>query len=103
MQQRILFLLFFLPFLAAFAAKAQEVQRREIDLDLFVQELFAQQQDKDLPYEDIYENLLQFYQYPINLNRTNREELGSLFILSEVQITALFEHMRRTGGLLSIY
>src|SRR6187551_3579300 len=103
MKQRVLFTLFILPFLTANFAQAQEFPRREINLDLFVQELFSQQQDKDLPYEDIYENLLQFYQSPINLNRTNREELSSLFILSEVQITALFNHINRTGGLLSIY
>ncbi|MFC5271496.1 ComEA family DNA-binding protein [Adhaeribacter terreus] len=103
MPKPILFTLFFLPFFLAFAAQAQEFPRREVNLDLFVQELFSQQQDKDLPYEDIYENLLQFYQNPINLNRANREELSSLFILSEVQITALFEHINRTGGLLSIY
>src|SRR6478752_4729532 len=103
MPKRLLFALFSLPFFLAFPAYAQEFPKREINLDLFVNELFSQQQDKDLPYEDIYENLLQFYQNPINLNRTNREELSSLFILSEVQITALFNHLNRTGGLLSIY
>ena len=103
MPKKLLFVLLFLPFLLVFPALAQEFPRREVNLDLFVQELFSQQQDKDLPYEDIYENLLQFYQNPINLNRTNREELSSLFILSEVQITAIFNHLNRTGGLLSIY
>lgn len=103
MQQRLLFCLFTLAFFLPKFGMAQDFPRREINLDLFVQELFSQQQDKDLPYEDIYENLLQFYQSPINLNRTNREELSSLFILSEVQITALFNHLNRTGGLLSIY
>src|SRR5688572_21637628 len=103
MMRKLLFTLFSIPFFISFSANAQEFQRREINLDLFVQELFSQQQDKDLPYEDIYENLLQFYQSPINLNCTNREELSSLFILSEVQITALFNHLNQTGGLLSIY
>ncbi len=103
MKKRLLFALFCLPFCFPFKCLAQEFPRREINLEFFVQELFAQQQDKDLPYEDIYENLLQFYQSPINLNHTNREELSSLFILSEVQITALFNHINRYGGLLSIY
>src|SRR5688572_3367852 len=103
MKQALLFALFSLAFFLSIQAQAQEFPRRGVNLDLFVQELFSQQQDKDLPYEDIYENLLQFYQNPINLNHTNREELSSLFILSEVQITALFNHINRTGGLLSIY
>jgi hypothetical protein len=103
MKKLLLFALFSLPFFIASEADAQDYPRREVNLDLLVQELFAQQQDKDLPYEDIYENLLQFYQNPINLNRANREELASLYVLSEVQITALFDHIARTGGLLSIY
>ena len=73
MKQALLFALFSLAFFLSIQAQAQEFPRREVNLDLFVQELFSQQQDKDLPYEDIYENLLQFYQNPIKLNHTNRE------------------------------
>jgi len=73
MKQTLLFVLFSLAFFLSIQAQAQEFPRREVNLDLFVQELFSQQQDKDLPYEDIYENLLQFYQNPIKLNHTNRE------------------------------
>lgn len=103
MKKRLLFSLFGLLFFSGAAVQAQDYPRKDVNLDLLVQELFSQQEDEDVPYEDIYETLLQFHQNPINLNRTNREELASLFILSETQITALFEHINRTGGLLSIY
>ena len=56
-------------------AFAQEYTRRPPDLDRFTQELFAEIQSDDVPYEDLYETLLQYYQTPINLNTATREEL----------------------------
>ena len=83
--------------------QAQNYPRQQIDFDLFVQELFAQQEDEDLPYEDFYETLLQYYQHPVNLNNTNPEELASLFILSRPQIASFFQYLAENGKLLSIY
>ncbi|MFD2514570.1 hypothetical protein ACFSRY_11895 [Pontibacter locisalis] len=84
-------------------AEAQDYPRQQIDFDLFVQELFALQEEDDVPYEDFYETLLQYYQRPLDLNNTNPEELASLFILSRPQIASLFKHIRENGKLLSIY
>ncbi|MDX5422600.1 MAG: helix-hairpin-helix domain-containing protein [Hymenobacteraceae bacterium] len=89
--------IFFLPL------QAQDYPRQQIDFDLFVQELFAQQEDENLPYEDFYETLLQYYQRPIDLNNTTPEELASLFVLSRPQIASLFKHIEENGKLLSIY
>ncbi|TGD83043.1 helix-hairpin-helix domain-containing protein [Hymenobacter wooponensis] len=85
-------------------AQAQEYPRPAIpDLDRLTQELFAEVQSDQVPYEDLYETLLQYYQTPLNLNTATREELRGLLLLSEVQITNLLEHRQRTGGLLSLY
>ncbi|WP_242927805.1 helix-hairpin-helix domain-containing protein [Pontibacter vulgaris] len=84
-------------------AAAQDYPRQQIDFDLFVQELFAQQEDDNIPYEDFYETLFQYYQQPINLNNTTPEELASLFILSRPQIASFFNHIQQNGKLLSIY
>ncbi|GAB3198045.1 hypothetical protein ABID22_000666 [Pontibacter aydingkolensis] len=86
-----------------FPAQAQDYPRQSIDFDLFVQELFAQQEEDDIPYEDFYETLFQYYQRPINLNNTTPEELASLFILSRPQIASFFKHITENGKLLSIY
>ncbi|WP_299819551.1 hypothetical protein [uncultured Pontibacter sp.] len=85
------------------AAQAQDYPRQQIDFDLFVQELFAQQEEDDIPYEDFYETLFQYYQRPINLNNTTPEELASLFILSRPQIASFFKYTSDNGKLLSIY
>ena len=84
------------------AAQGQEYQRPSINLELFVQELLSQQEE-NVDYEDIYENLLLFYQNPINLNHTNTDELTTLFILTPSQISALQQHIQNNGELISIY
>ncbi|MCC5936256.1 MAG: helix-hairpin-helix domain-containing protein [Lunatimonas sp.] len=80
----------------------QQVFRPEIDMEAFVEELFAMQED-DMDYEDLYENLLQLYLNPISLNRTYAEELSSLFILSPLQIARFLEYREQVGPLVSLY
>jgi hypothetical protein len=84
-------------------AKAQEYTRRPPDLDRLTQELFAEIQSDEVPYEDLYETLLQYYQTPINLNSATREELRALLLLNENQITTLLNHREANGDLLSVY
>ncbi len=82
---------------------AQDYPRQNIDLDLLVQELFAEQDDENISYEDLYETLFQYYQRPINLSRTTPEELASLYLLSRAQIASYFDYVQENGELLSIY
>ncbi|GAB3831978.1 helix-hairpin-helix domain-containing protein [Hymenobacter jeollabukensis] len=84
-------------------AQVQDYPRPRPDLDKLVQELFAEPQSDQENYEDLYENLLQYLQTPLNLNTANREELSSLLLLSEPQITALLEHRQLYGQLLALY
>ena len=84
-------------------ARAQEYTRRPPDLDRLTQELFAEIQSDQVPYEDLYETLLQYYQTPVDLNAATREELRALLLLTENQITALLRHRAATGDLLSVY
>ena len=85
------------------SAQAQDFVRRAPDLDRLTQELFAEIQSDEVPYEDLYETLLQYYQTPINLNTATREELRSLLLLNENQITTLLNHRQANGDLLSVY
>jgi hypothetical protein len=89
--------------LLAHSAQAQDYVRRAPDLDRLTQELFAEIQSDQVPYEDLYETLLQYYQTPINLNAATREELRALLLLNENQITTLLNHRQANGDLLSVY
>lgn len=100
LRNKILILIFLL---SGISATAQNPQRKEIDLDEYVLELFSQQDDSDIDYSDFYERLFQYYGNPIDLNNTDREELSSLFILSEQQINNLFLYIAENGNLLSLY
>ncbi|WP_207432415.1 ComEA family DNA-binding protein [Sabulibacter ruber] len=83
---------------------AQDLPRPAVDVELLVQELFAQQDDENpVAYEDLYETLLQYYRQPLDLNRASREELRGLWLLSEGQISALLQHIQDNGRLLSLY
>ncbi|MDX5422719.1 MAG: helix-hairpin-helix domain-containing protein, partial [Hymenobacteraceae bacterium] len=99
---RCILLCWFIIFLTK-PLQAQDYPRQTFDFDLFVQELFAQQGDDNVPYEDFYETLFQYFQRPIDLNRATPEELASLYILSRPQIASFFRHIRENGPLLSIY
>lgn len=81
---------------------AQRPKRKEVDLENFIQDLFKVQ-DQDLPYEDLYETLFQYYRSPLNLNKATKEEIRSLYILSELQINSFYNHKKKFGPLLSIY
>lgn len=95
-----LFLVFFVGMICL--SLAQSPPRQDIDLDLFIQDLFGDQ-DEDLRYDVIYENILQFYTKPLNLNKATREELENLFILSPQQITNLLKYRDENGAFLSEY
>jgi len=89
--------------LVAFSTQAQEYVRPAADLDRLTQELFAEIQSDQVPYEDLYETLLQYYQTPVNLNTASREELRGLLLFSETQITSLLDHRQQHGPLLTLY
>ncbi|WP_229725220.1 ComEA family DNA-binding protein [Hymenobacter baengnokdamensis] len=82
---------------------AQDFPRLSPDFDRLAQELFAEIQSDQIPYEDLYGTLLLYYQSPLNLNTASPEELRALPLLSEKQVAALLKHRQLTGPLLSVY
>lgn len=94
--------IFFIFLLFYFSVQSQDYPREKIDLDLHVDNLF-QLQDEGVNYEQLYENLVNYYQNPINLNKTNYEELSTLLVLSDRQIKNLLNHIDKNGKLLTIY
>ncbi|MEZ4740655.1 MAG: helix-hairpin-helix domain-containing protein [Flavobacteriales bacterium] len=59
--------------------------------------------DSSVDLTNLFEVLTDHYQNPIDLNHTDLEELNSLLLLDDVQISALIQHYRRYGKFLSIY
>lgn len=67
-------------------------------------EFIAEQSDaEEIDLTNIFEQLNYFYDHPINLNHTDADELRSLGLLTEVQITDVLLHVQRFGKLISIY
>ncbi|UII29962.1 helix-hairpin-helix domain-containing protein [Fulvivirga ulvae] len=62
--------------------------------------LGAQDEEAD---GELYETLLLYYSHPLNLNQASVEELRSLFILTEEQVSNFVNYKVRYGRLLTIY
>ena len=88
--------------LSTTASFSQNYYQAEIDIQAFVEELFSIQEE-EINYEELYESLLQVYLNPLNLNKTNAEELHALYILSPIQINSLLDYRENYGQFLSIY
>ncbi|MFZ1694481.1 MAG: hypothetical protein WAT74_14895 [Flavobacteriales bacterium] len=59
--------------------------------------------DNDVDLTNLFELLADRYNDPIDLNHTNAQELNSLLLLNDVQVSSLLQHIRRNGKLLSLY
>lgn len=59
--------------------------------------------NEDADYTNLLEGLIYYKEHPINLNRTNKEELQQLFFLNDIQINNLLKHIEKTGNLITIY
>ena len=74
----------------------------EIDIEALVEELFSMQEE-DINHEEIYENLLQHLLNPIDLNRSTREELQSIYVFTPHHINNFLNYKEKFGPLLSLY
>ncbi|MBL8002722.1 MAG: helix-hairpin-helix domain-containing protein [Flavobacteriales bacterium] len=59
--------------------------------------------DSDVDLTNLFEVLIDRYNDPIDLNSTSADELASLQLLSDVQITAIVDHVRTYGRFTDIY
>lgn len=87
--------------LGTFHTYAQDYPRKEINIRNFIQDIVGNP-DGGVD-EDLFESLYQNYLNPIDLNKATREQLASVYILSEKQLNAFFSYRQKTGNLLSIY
>jgi hypothetical protein len=58
---------------------------------------------QELDYTNLFEDLAYYFEHPLNLNSANVEELRELYLLTDIQIANLQQHIARYGDLRSIY
>lgn len=75
---------------------------QEIDLQQLTDEVLSTQDD-DLNYEQLYENTIQLFSSPVELNTATDDDLKSLHLLDNTQINHLIEWRARHGPLLDIH
>lgn len=83
--------------LAANSCFAQQDNPEGIILDLF-----NQQQDES-NYVTYFENLMQYYNAPLDLNKATAEDLENLRLLDPLQIRNLLAYREKTGYFISLY
>jgi Helix-hairpin-helix motif len=96
-----LFFAFILFYLLNIKATAQEYPRRETDLNQLQSLLPIQKYDQNLA--ELSNNLLQFYQRPIDLNACTKDELAATYILSEYQLNGFFAYRTLVQRFESVY
>ncbi len=79
-----------------------QFSNKDLELERIIEAIFPLQ-DEDLNYDELYENLYQYYIQPIDLNNTEPEILQSTFLLSPFQVNSLYEYLEQNGPLISIY
>lgn len=94
-------LLFLCIFMCNFYTYAQEYPRKEINIRNFIQDIVGNP-DGGVD-EELFESLYQNYLNPIDLNNATREQLSSIYVLSEKQLNAFFTYRQKAGNLLSVY
>jgi hypothetical protein len=89
--------LLFLPDIAA-----QVPDNDAPDHERLVDDLIGYQ-DLDVDYEDLYENLVQTLSSPYDLNKVTAEELRSIHILNDDQISGFINYRHEQGSILDIH
>jgi hypothetical protein len=73
-----------------------EIQQR-------LENLAEETQTEDADYSTLLDGLTYYKEHPINLNKTNKEELQALQLLTDIQINNLLTHIEKDGKLITIY
>jgi hypothetical protein len=81
---------------------AQEFPKEQNDVGELADELSGLP-DADLNYEELYENLMQLFAVPLNLNSATVEDIRFMNVLTEAQINNLIEYRTDNGPFLSVY
>ncbi len=83
---------------------AQSEEQKSALIEQRIEQIAASlAEGEELDYTTLLEDLSFYYEHPLNLNNATVEELRELYLLSDVQILHLQQHIQRYGPLLSMY
>lgn len=99
------FELFIILFCISNTIFSQDTINKTFDSD--IQQQLENSAENTLNEENDYSNLLEgliyFKEHPINLNSTTKEELQQLYLLNDLQINSLLDHIEKNGKLITLY
>lgn len=104
-MRRFLLLAFLLCIAGVLRLRAQEISPELRDMIEQRIATVAEQlgDDSDVDLAELADQLMDRLDDPIDLNRTNATELGSLHLLSDIEINAILQHIKKYGKFISIY
>lgn len=88
--------------LNSFNLFSQNHPKQNIDFQEFITKIIGLPTDGSIT-DDQLEALGQLYLNPIDLNTSTKSELAALFILSDQEINAIFDHKIKNGAFVSTY
>lgn len=97
LQVRVLILIFSLSSFRSFA----QIEKEDEQVEKRIENL-ATSTDENTDFSEIAEALTYYKSHPIDLNNSNREELLESGLMNEIQVTALLDHISRTGKLIAL-
>ena len=79
---------------------------QEVAINRVIEKIYSQlmeTSESEIDYSDLYDDLIAFYEHPINLNKTTPEQLSQLRFLSDIQIENFFYYLYKAGSMRTIY
>lgn len=74
----------------------------QVEEDL-IEELTGDDEDEDIDYTTLLENLTYYEQNPVDLNTVTKEELEEFGLLNNIQISNFLYYRRKYGNIYSVY
>lgn len=82
---------------------AQEIPENMEQFIADMYEQYTEETGEEPDYEVFFSELMHLSESPVNINNTNREELGKLMFLSDIQIENLLYYLYKVGKMYTIY
>jgi DNA uptake protein ComE-like DNA-binding protein len=85
------------------AQKDQDFEKQNIIEQRIEAIASATDENTEIDFTNLFEDLSNYYDRPLDLNTASAEQLQELYLLSDLQIRALQQHIEKFGPLQSIY
>ena len=73
------------------------------NIEEIIENILETTETEEYDYDTYFEIFSYYHEHPINLNKTNYEELSELHILSEIQLNSFFKYLESERKLVTIF